>query len=188
MATILDVGQRITETIPGVDKLKLYKLCFYAQAWHLAWAGSPLFTEQLQAWVHGPVSPDLRRATEPVAEGNRVFRVPGGNAGSRTNYEVAVVDSIVDHYGSVPSLALSKRSHASEAWIEARGDLGAHAIGNEVISITTLRDEFARRIDGDAPRPHAPAFLPDVEDSLLDEAAGDVERDWWETLRILADR
>lgn len=29
MATILDVGQYITELLPGVDKMKLYKLCYF---------------------------------------------------------------------------------------------------------------------------------------------------------------
>lgn len=43
MATILDVGQYITELLPGVDKMKLYKLCYFSQGWHLAWTGAPVF-------------------------------------------------------------------------------------------------------------------------------------------------
>lgn len=31
MATILDVGQYITELLPSVDKMKLYKLCYFSQ-------------------------------------------------------------------------------------------------------------------------------------------------------------
>lgn len=41
MATILDVGQYITELLPSVDKMKLYKLCYFSQGWHLAWTGKP---------------------------------------------------------------------------------------------------------------------------------------------------
>ncbi|MER0092028.1 hypothetical protein [Corynebacterium sp. KPL2838] len=43
MADIFDVGQYITERIPNVDKLKLYKLCYFSQGWHLAWTGQPSF-------------------------------------------------------------------------------------------------------------------------------------------------
>ena len=38
---------------------KLQKLCYYAQAWYLANYGKALFPSRFEAWVHGPVSPDL---------------------------------------------------------------------------------------------------------------------------------
>ena len=39
---------------------KLQKLCYYAQAWYCAlYDGSPLFEDEIQAWVHGPVVPSL---------------------------------------------------------------------------------------------------------------------------------
>ena len=40
---------------------KLQKLCYYAQAWYLANYGKPLMPNRFEAWVHGPVSPDLYR-------------------------------------------------------------------------------------------------------------------------------
>lgn len=39
---------------------KLQKLCYYAQAWHCAfYKNKPLFENRIEAWVHGPVSPEL---------------------------------------------------------------------------------------------------------------------------------
>ena len=38
---------------------QLQKLCYYAQAWHLALLDRPLFEEEIQAWVHDPVIPAL---------------------------------------------------------------------------------------------------------------------------------
>ena len=38
---------------------QLQKLCYYAQAWHLALLNRPLFDEEFQAWIHGPVCPTL---------------------------------------------------------------------------------------------------------------------------------
>ena len=37
----------------------LQKLCYYAQAWHCALEGQALFSERIEAWVHGPVIPVL---------------------------------------------------------------------------------------------------------------------------------
>jgi uncharacterized phage-associated protein len=39
--------------------LKLQKLIYFAQAWHLANTGEPLFSEEMQAWTHGPVVPSV---------------------------------------------------------------------------------------------------------------------------------
>lgn len=41
----------------NLTNLKLQKLLYYAQAWHLALRNAPLFDEDFQAWVHGPVLP-----------------------------------------------------------------------------------------------------------------------------------
>src|SRR5690606_28223588 len=64
MVTIFDV---VNYFLRKVDKtsgssmtpLKLQKLVYYAQAWHLAFYGTKLFNEEFQAWVHGPVNYEL---------------------------------------------------------------------------------------------------------------------------------
>lgn len=38
---------------------KLQKLCYYSQAWSLAWTESPLFDEEFEAWKNGPVCREL---------------------------------------------------------------------------------------------------------------------------------
>jgi len=39
--------------------LKLQKLAYYVEAWHLAYFGEPLIEDNFQAWLHGPVSPRI---------------------------------------------------------------------------------------------------------------------------------
>ena len=56
--------------------LKLQKLVYYAQAWHLALRDVPLFEEDFEAWVHGPVIPALYQEYKkfgwrPILEGSR---------------------------------------------------------------------------------------------------------------------
>jgi uncharacterized phage-associated protein len=38
-----------------ISNLKLQKLLYYAQGFHLAIYGKPLFPEPMEAWAHGPV-------------------------------------------------------------------------------------------------------------------------------------
>ena len=42
-----------------VSNLKLQKLLYYVQGFHLAIYDEPLFPEPLQAWAHGPVVEDV---------------------------------------------------------------------------------------------------------------------------------
>jgi len=44
-----------------ISNLKLQKLLYYAQGFHLALYDEPLFPEAIEAWTHGPVFPDLYR-------------------------------------------------------------------------------------------------------------------------------
>ena len=46
-------------SLSSMTHKKLQKLCYYAQAWHLANYGTPLMSNRFEAWIHGPVSPDL---------------------------------------------------------------------------------------------------------------------------------
>jgi uncharacterized phage-associated protein len=43
------------ESEEPVTNMKLNILVYYAQAWHLAVFGRPLFADEIEAWVHGPV-------------------------------------------------------------------------------------------------------------------------------------
>lgn len=49
---ILELGER--EGIP-ISPMKLQKLVYYCQGWHLAITGHSLLDEQVEAWPYGPV-------------------------------------------------------------------------------------------------------------------------------------
>ncbi len=63
MVTVHDVGDylilRAGEASLFLNLLKLHKLVYYVQAWHLVHYGKPLFDEKFEAWAFGPVSPQL---------------------------------------------------------------------------------------------------------------------------------
>lgn len=40
-----------------ISNLKLQKLIYYAQGFHLAISDRPLFPEPIKAWIHGPAVP-----------------------------------------------------------------------------------------------------------------------------------
>ena len=42
-----------------MSAMKLQKLIYYSQAWSLVWDDEPLFPERIEAWINGPVVPEL---------------------------------------------------------------------------------------------------------------------------------
>jgi len=52
-----------------MSNLKLQKLVYYAQGFHLALYDKPLFNEPIEAWTHGPVTPDLYRLYKEYGSG-----------------------------------------------------------------------------------------------------------------------
>ena len=55
MANVFDVAKYILQRTGKISTWKLQKLCYYSQAWTLAWTGKPLFEEEFEAWRNGPV-------------------------------------------------------------------------------------------------------------------------------------
>ena len=53
MASVFDAAKYILEKMNTISAWKLQKLCYYAQAWALAWTGEPLFQEDFEAWAAG---------------------------------------------------------------------------------------------------------------------------------------
>ena len=66
--TAIDVGQYIVDCFRNQNKsittLKLQKLVYYSQSWSLVWDDAPLFEEDFEAWVNGPVAVSLFHALQ----------------------------------------------------------------------------------------------------------------------------
>src|SRR5262249_9440233 len=56
-----DVARELRQRLPHAGDVKIHKLLYYCQGWHLARYGDPLFNEPVEAWANGPVVADLWR-------------------------------------------------------------------------------------------------------------------------------
>jgi uncharacterized phage-associated protein len=141
MAHILDVARYVLSRDSMTPK-KLQKICYYCQGWHLAFTdGSPLFAQNLEAWVHGPVSPDLYS----YYKGYRWDIIPTAEYpadGELTPYQKAVIDEVYKAYGPYSGDDLELLSHSEAPWIKARGDLEPTAPSNNVITLTSMTEFF----------------------------------------------
>lgn len=143
MATVMDVAAYILEKQGPMTAMKLQKLCYYSQAWHLVWEERPLFDEAIQAWANGPVVPDLyrlHRGQFRVNDGTEV----GGDAAALRDDERGTVDAVLDFYGGRTAHWLSELTHRERPWLDARtaAGLGDQERGTAVIEQAAMFEYY----------------------------------------------
>lgn len=113
------------ETQNLITNLKLQKLMYYAQAWHLTITGNRLFDGEFQAWVHGPVLTQLYDdykgfkwnpiVREDLNESS--FNKLRENIDEKT---LDILDEIIDEYFGLTAYELERLTHTEEPWLKAR--------------------------------------------------------------------
>lgn len=122
----------------GISNLKLQKLVYYAQGFHLAIFGKELFPEKIEAWNHGPVVPDLYHAYKQY--GSNLIPAPEGySCESLSDEEQELVTEVFQVYGQFSAWKLRDLTHQESPWIENE------AI-NGVISPFEMMEYFQTRL------------------------------------------
>ena len=141
MASVFDVARYILHERGRMSTWKLQKLCYYSQAWHLAWTGRELFPEDFEAWANGPVCPVLFREHKgkfEVDEGD----LSRGDIAALTDDERETVDVVLDGYGSREPHDLRGQTHSEPPWIDARGGLPEGAKCDAVITKASMGEWY----------------------------------------------
>ncbi len=158
--------------------MKLYKLAYYAQAWHIVWEGRPLFDDRIEAWQHGPVPAQCWRVRK---------HEPEKPARELSEDERGVVDAVLAFYGKMSASELRNLSHDELPWREARGDKPDETHAEDEITISSMRRYFTRKAMSGEPTPHRLSrHEPMSTEQALDIAGTEAPR-WRETLARLAE-
>lgn len=140
MANVLDVAEFILRQRGAMTAMKLQKLVYYSQAWHLVWESKPLFQERIEAWANGPVSPMLyanqRGQFTVVAGGTR------GNAESVTAPERFNIEKVLAFYGDKDPQWLSELTHREAPWKDARAGLTPGERGDREITHAAMAEYY----------------------------------------------
>jgi uncharacterized phage-associated protein len=178
-----DVAAAVLERLGKIDAWRFQKIVYYAQAWHLARHGEPLFDAEVQAWRYGPVVRDLY----DLHEGKyNVRKWPAGQSGRLGGSARDTVDWVIERYGGFTGRELSRITHAEAPWRVTRGALPARAFSTAVIDEDLMRDYYARQVL--APRAAAEAavesarlegheFDESTAERMNDVAAGRISAD-----------
>lgn len=109
--TAFDISCALRERLPDIGAVRQHKMLYYAQGWHLAFTGRPLFPEVIEAWDKGPVVADLWRVERAgkVVDQNRTLN----------DEELSTVEFVVRRYGALNARELISLSHQEAPWLNA---------------------------------------------------------------------
>lgn len=133
---------KMNEKGQRINHLKLQKLLYYVQAWHLVYTNEPLIDEDFEAWLHGPV---LRS----VWDYYKRFSIMFDDLPCDERYDIElteeqkeIIDDVLDEYGEKTGYYLECLTHVEEPWKEARIK-GA----NSPISLYKMKEYYSKLID-----------------------------------------
>jgi uncharacterized phage-associated protein len=141
------LSKSISGTERAITHLKLQKLVYYAQAYFLATEGDPLFDDDIEAWVHGPVC--------------RTLYSKYNNYGSREINEKCetgfirikakkIMDTVWEVYGSFSGPQLEYLTHKEDPWKQARerANVKPWESCSEKISPSSMEKYYSKALRG----------------------------------------
>lgn len=142
---VLDIANellRYAENTDGDDlmsNMKLQKMLYYQQGFHLAMFGIPLFNEDIEAWMYGPVVPSVynhykehgRKGIQP--DENRIFNF-------QDDKEEALFFEVCRVYGKYTASGLMNMTHQESPWKSTKTGEG------NVISKEKMQTFFKTRL------------------------------------------
>jgi uncharacterized phage-associated protein len=122
-----------------ISNLKLQKLLYYSQGFHLALYEDALFPEEIEAWNHGPVVPEIYHKYK--AFGSNALPRPEDFDAARYNDEMTgFLEEVYSVYGQFSAWKLRQMTHEEAPWKEA------FARNRGVISHDSLKDFFKTQL------------------------------------------
>lgn len=176
VAEVHDVAAALLAEVGPVTTMKLQKLVYYSQAWHLVFHGEVLFGDAIEAWPQGPVT---RSLYDKHRRQRQVSHWPYGDSSTLTAPEKQTVRWVAEKYGPFSAESLSQMTHMETPWRIARGLLSPDEHCSTPIDRQQMKHFYARQraaVDVAVSQAAASAAIEGVE---LDD-------EWQETLRAVA--
>ena len=125
------------------EPLKLQKLLYLAQGYSFAFRDRELFSEDMEAWVHGPVVPSVYKEYSSFKH-NSIdinYEIP------KLNDDILdVLNYVKDNFSKYDSKFLEEMTHNQEPWLHSRDGLDPDERSDKTISKEVILDYFISEI------------------------------------------
>jgi len=136
-AFLVELGEHELE-VDQVDQLRCQKLLYFIQGWALARLGRPMFEERIEAWVKGPVVPEVRKHTKKFGREKFVAK----RSAELSEQDKDFIASVWQDYRQYSNSGLIELTHEPGPWKDARAGLTDDESSRRVIELDALERHF----------------------------------------------
>lgn len=120
-----------------ITNMKLQKMLYYVQGFHLAYFDEPLFDEEIEAWMYGPVVPKMYDLFCKYGDQGIVYE---GEVITLSDKEERLFNEVFRVYGQYSAIGLMNLTHKETPWMETPTGYG------NIISKDLLKSFFKTRL------------------------------------------
>lgn len=129
-----------------VTPLALQKMLYFIQGIYMVLFDVELFSEECEAWAHGPVFKDVYEVFKsfkynPIEDTR--FSMLQNRFNELSDNEKKVIDLVVESFGMYSGKILEQITHRESPWMDARKNCLPGEPSNEVISKESIKEYFS---------------------------------------------
>jgi len=128
---IINLAQNNPEE--GLTNMKLQKILYYLQGFHLALFNEVLFDEEIEAWKYGPVVSKVYNTFKVY--GNNSIIVPGTNHSFDylNDKQKIFINKVYSYFRQYSPIKMMELTHEESPWLETYGK--SRVIDNELLKV-----------------------------------------------------
>lgn len=138
---VLDIANKLLSMSESygdfMTNMKLQKMLYYQQGYHLALFNTPLFDDEIEAWMYGPVVPCVYE--EYKINGNNII-YPNREPIQLKNEEEALFEEVFRIYDIYSATGLMNLTHSEVPWRKTPTGVG------NIISKDIMKEFFKKKL------------------------------------------
>lgn len=119
-----------------MSNMKLQKMLYYQQGYHLAAFGTPLFDEDIEAWMYGPVVPSVYDHFKGFGAGG--IAPETDQPISLTEEEESLFHDVFNAYINFSAIGLMEKTHGESPWLTTPPGIG-HVIEKDKLRLFFMK-------------------------------------------------
>ncbi len=150
----IDLADYILAKLGPMAHLKLQKLVYYVEAWHLAVFEEPLIDDNFKAWLHGPVSTKVWHHYKDRSMLNASLGITKERAeevvriveGALDQDQIDLITDVLSEYGKESAYHLECLTHSEDPWMNARRGVPPGESSTNTISKESIKQFYAEKL------------------------------------------
>ncbi len=138
------ISKHIIAKMEDITPLALQKILYYIQGFSTYFFDKPIFNDNAEAWVHGPVYREIYDRFSyyrynPISKNEFESY---NEIDSLNEKELKLIDSVINNFGVYSGKILEKMTHTTIPWEEGRKELSEEEYSSNIIDTDTMKDYF----------------------------------------------